>query len=148
MQRAYVGPYPFQGINYSDQEWFQNAYTRKTYVSDIFTGYRGVPHFVVTVTNGAPGSDNYWMLRASIDSEHLANYIATINTDASTDMFLVGPDGTLQTQSANHGKIGEPFNLDLSSSAATSPSSTSRDDDIARARRLHQARGHALVPCS
>ncbi|MBE3066293.1 MAG: hypothetical protein IMZ73_02525, partial [Chloroflexi bacterium] len=86
VQRAYVGPYPFQGINYSDQEWFQNAYARKTYISDIFTGYRGVPHFVVTVTNGAPGTDTYWMLRASIDSEHLSNYITTVNTDVSTDM--------------------------------------------------------------
>lgn len=114
VQRAYVGPYPFQGINYSDQEWFQNAYSRKTDVSDIFTGYRGVPHFVVTVTSGAPGTDRYWMLRASINSEHLSNYITTINTDDSTDMFLVGVDGTLRTQSRNHGKIGDVYSMDLS----------------------------------
>lgn len=114
VQRAYVGPYPFQGINYSDQEWFQNAYSRKTYISDIFSGYRGVPHFVVTVTSGAPGTYQYWMLRSSIDAEHLASYISTINTDSSTDMFLVGADGTLKTQSANHGKIGDAYNGDLS----------------------------------
>ncbi len=126
VQRAYVGPYPFQGINYSDQAWFQNAYSSKTYISDIFTGYRGVPHFVVTVTNGAPGSDRYWMLRASIDAEHLANYISTINTDASTDMFLVGLDGTLRTQSVNHGKIGDAFNLDL---AAAGRNVTIVDDE-------------------
>ena len=114
VQRAYMGPYLFQGINYSDQEWFQNAYSRKTYVSDIFTGYRGVPHFVVTVTSGAPGTDRYWMLRASIDSEHLSNYITTINTDDSIDMFLVGVDGTLRTQSRNHGKIGDVYSVDLS----------------------------------
>ncbi|MBK5225675.1 MAG: two-component sensor histidine kinase [Thermoleophilia bacterium] len=114
VQRAYVGPYLFQGINYSDQEWFQNAYSRKTYVSDIFTGYRGVPHFVVTVTSGAPGTDRYWMLRASIDSEHLSNYITTINTDDSIDMFLVGVDGTMRTQSRNHGKIGDVYSVDLS----------------------------------
>jgi two-component system NtrC family sensor kinase len=114
VQRAYVGPYPFQGINYSDQEWFQKAYPRETYVSDVFTGYRGVPHFVVTVTNGVPGADNYWMLRASIDSEHLANYITTINTDTATDMFLVGPDARLQTQSISHGKLGETYEPDLS----------------------------------
>ncbi|MHB9111562.1 MAG: sensor histidine kinase [Thermoleophilia bacterium] len=115
VQRAYVGPYLFQGINYSDQEWYQNAYARKTYVSDIFTGYRGVPHFVTTVTNGTLGTDQYWMLRASIDATHLANYIATINTDAATDMFLVAPDGTLRTQSVNHGDMTVPLNLDLSS---------------------------------
>jgi len=114
VQRAYVGPYPFQGINYSDQEWFQNAYSRKTYVSDIFTGYRGVPHFVETVTNGTPGSERYWMLRASIDSDSLTNYIATINTDTSTDMFLVGEDGVLVTNSVSHGKAGDTFQGDLS----------------------------------
>jgi len=113
IQRAYAGPYPFQGVDYSGQEWFQSAYARKKYVSDVFTGYRGAPHFVETVTNGAPGSDTYWMLRASIDSEHLANYISTINTDAATDMFLVGTDGYLRTHSSNHGDIGDPVDLTL-----------------------------------
>lgn len=113
VQRIYIGPYPFQGVNYADQEWFQKAYASKTYVSDIFTGYRGSPHFVMTVTNGAPGADTYWMLRASIDSEHLVHYISTINTDASTDMFLVGTDGTLRTQSTNHGKMGDQLETDV-----------------------------------
>lgn len=115
VQRAYVGPYPFQGINYSDQEWFQNAYARKTYISDFFTGHRGVSHFVVTVTNGAPGTDTYWMLRASIDSEHLSNYITTVNTDVSTDMFLVGLDGTLRTPSSSHGTMGDMYDPDIAS---------------------------------
>lgn len=114
VQRAYVGPYPFQGINYSDQAWFQNAVVRKTYVSDIFTGFRGLPHFVVTVTNGAPGTGDFWMLRASIDAQHLSSYISTINTDASTDMFLVGQDGALRTGSKNHGGSGEVYGGDLS----------------------------------
>lgn len=115
VQRAYVGPYPFQGINYSDQEWYQNAFSRKTYISDIFTGYRGVPHFVVTVTNGTLGTDQYWMLRASIDAAHLANFISAINTDASTDMFLVSLDGTLRSQSVNHANMTDTLNLDVSS---------------------------------
>lgn len=112
-QGAYVGPYPFQGKNYSDQEWFQDAFPRKTYVSDIFTGFRGVPHFVVAVTNGTPAAGTYWMLRASIDSEHLASYISTINADAETDVFLVGGDGILRTQSSGHGNIGDFFDIDL-----------------------------------
>ncbi|MBE0429150.1 MAG: two-component sensor histidine kinase [Thermoleophilia bacterium] len=109
VQKAYVGPFPFQGVDYSGQDWFQNAYSRKSNVSDIFTGYRGSPHFVVSVTNGVPGSDGYWMLRASIDAEHLKGFITTINTDAATDMFLVGQDGTLRTRSNNHGSVGDPY---------------------------------------
>lgn len=114
VQRAYVGPYSLQGIDYSDQEWYQSAYARKTHVSDLFTGYRGVPHFVETVTNGTLGTEDYWMLRATIDANHLENYLATINPDSSTDMFLVGLDGILRTQSTNHVNSAEALKLDIS----------------------------------
>jgi len=109
VQKSYAGPYPFLGRDYSQQEWFQVAYTRESYVSDIFTGYRGVPHFVITVSQGVPGTDSFWMLRASINAEHLGSYIDTINTDASTDMFLTTKDFTLRTNSANNGSVGQKY---------------------------------------
>ncbi|MHB8966898.1 MAG: sensor histidine kinase [Thermoleophilia bacterium] len=111
IQRAYAGPYPFLGQDYSSQGWFQAANTRSKYISDVFTGYRGAPHFVITVSRGVPGTQEFWILRASVNAEHLESYIDTINTNAATDMFLVTRDRLLRTMSSNNGAVGEKYEM-------------------------------------
>ena len=52
-QLAYVGPYREQvtGKNYQDQPWFSEVLVRGAHVSDVFSGYRKIPHFVVALTD-------------------------------------------------------------------------------------------------
>jgi hypothetical protein len=52
-QVAYAGPFNLEGKNYSDQPWFMECQQHNACVSEIFSGYRGVPHIVVAVKSCA-----------------------------------------------------------------------------------------------
>ena len=53
-QKAYVGPYRLQGKDYSNQDWFHEVIIRSAYVSDVFMGYRKLPHFAIAVKRESP----------------------------------------------------------------------------------------------
>ena len=50
-QIAYAGPFKLTQANYSKAEWFRQAMQRKHFISDVFLGLRGLPHFIVAVHN-------------------------------------------------------------------------------------------------
>ena len=64
---AYIGPYDLQSRNYREADWFREVLVQGQYVSDVFQGYRQVPHCVVAVRSA--GSDKVWVLRATINSD-------------------------------------------------------------------------------
>ncbi|MBD3219569.1 MAG: GHKL domain-containing protein [candidate division Zixibacteria bacterium] len=105
-QVAYVGPYRLEGRNYSDQDWFHEVSIKGVYVSDVFLGYRDSPHFVIAVVHEKANAD-YYILRATIDSEMLYRKILSQILRPTSDAFLVNKEGILQTPSADHGKVLE-----------------------------------------
>lgn len=108
IQSAYVGPYSLAGKDYSDSLWFHKALARRMYVSEVFTGFRNIPHFVVAASKKDPYSEQYWVLRASIDTETLDRFLALADTEALEDIFLVNDSGILQSISRYHGgPLGE-----------------------------------------
>lgn len=111
IQSAYVGPYRLAGKNYSDSLWFHKALTRRMYVSEVFTGFRNVPHFVVAASKKDPYSEQYWVLRASIDTETLDRFLALADTEALEDIFLINDSGKLQSGSRYHGGAMQDFQL-------------------------------------
>ncbi len=111
IQSAYVGPYGLVGKDYSDSLWFHKALTRRMYVSEVFTGFRNVPHFVVAASKKDPYSEQYWVLRASIDTETLDRFLALADTEALEDIFLINDSGVLQSGSRYHGHVMEDFQL-------------------------------------
>ena len=54
LQRNYVGPYSLKGIDYSNQEWYRKVVERGIYISDVFLGFRQVPHMVIAVRKDIP----------------------------------------------------------------------------------------------
>jgi two-component system NtrC family sensor kinase len=81
---AYAGPYDLRSRNYLDAEWFREVMERGAYVSDVFLGFRQVPHCIVAVKQESDREP--WILRATINSaqfdelvggpgEHLEAYI-------------------------------------------------------------------------
>jgi len=94
---AYVGPYRSQlaGKNYRDAAWFLETMRSGRYVSDVFTGYRGEPHFVVAVTD----QNRTWILRATINSALFNALLASIEVGPDGDAFIVNRKGELQTVS-------------------------------------------------
>ncbi len=104
IQQVYVGPYDLQGTDYSKEEWFREVIEKGVYISHVYTGYRHVPHFAIAVANHDPTTKKTWVLRATIDAVTLQNFVTTIKTNASDDLFLVDDTGYLQTSSEFYGK--------------------------------------------
>lgn len=109
IQVAYSGPYNLKGKNYQDIPWYNRALARKVFVSDVFTGYRNVPHFVIAVTKKEPAQTGYWVLRASIDTRTLEDFLASAWAEQIDELFLVNQENILQTSSWHWGRIGDKF---------------------------------------
>lgn len=104
MQRAYVGPYNLSGKNYSRQEWFLEVLDREVYISEVFLGFRDVPHFVIAVKRVCDDG-GLMILRATIDTAQFSNLVQSLNVRPSTDAFVVNVQGVLQTTSKYHGDV-------------------------------------------
>ena len=107
MQKAYFGPYKLKPHNYSDQTWYQQVLQRGVYISNVFKGFRQVPHFVIAVSRQHPGGEGFWVLRVTIDGKTLQRYVDTVSTPSVNDIFLVDADRVVQTQPQKYGQIGE-----------------------------------------
>jgi two-component system NtrC family sensor kinase len=99
---AYTGPYQRQltGKNYSGAAWFAEVMRSGRYVSDVFTGYRNEPHFVVAVTD----LNKTWILRATINSELFHSLLASAGVGPGGDAYIINRAGELQTPSLLGGK--------------------------------------------
>ncbi|HSB51666.1 MAG TPA: cache domain-containing protein, partial [Dissulfurispiraceae bacterium] len=111
IQRAYAGPYDLLGKDYSTHDWFQKVAVRGVYVSDVFLGYRRIPHVAVAVKQEAPGG--FWVVRATIDLETLSRLVHSITLKEGDDAFLLNEDGILQTPSRFYGKLLEKVDLEV-----------------------------------
>jgi len=109
-QRNYVGPYKLKNKDYSEQEWYAQVTDRGVYISDVFLGYRKVPHLVIAVKRDlADGS--FFILRAALDIAPFKNLLSNLELGGSGDAFIVNHDGILQTPSRDHGKILEKVSV-------------------------------------
>jgi two-component system NtrC family sensor kinase len=111
-QLSYVGPYELQGKSYADQRWFQEVAVRGTHVSDVFLGYRQFPHFVIAVQHLSP-TDDWWVLRATIDTERVNHLVGVFEPDLHCDTFIVNRSGVLQTPSRFYGQALETLPIPL-----------------------------------
>ncbi len=93
--RAYVGPYDLHDRNYVDAEWFREVMLKGSYVSDVFLGYRQVPHCVVAVKeqNGYEG----WVLRATINSAQFDDIVDRGDAGGTCDAYVLNSAGLYQT---------------------------------------------------
>jgi two-component system NtrC family sensor kinase len=111
VQIAYAGPYQLAGKEYTSSPWYAKTLARKVHLSEVFMGFRNVPHFVIAASKKEPTRQGLWVVRASIDAESLDRFLATVRTEALDDIFLVSDEGVLQTSSRFHGKAAAPFAL-------------------------------------
>jgi len=92
---AYVGPYDLLDRNYRGAGWFREVMAERSYVSDVFLGYRHVPHCVIAV-NRREG-EREWILRATIDSGSFNAIVRTGKIGKTGDAFIVNAAGEYQT---------------------------------------------------
>jgi two-component system, NtrC family, sensor kinase len=105
---AYVGPYYsiLKKVNYKDETWFHEVMATGVYVSDVFLGFRKIPHFIIAVM--VREKNRSWVLRATIDSDIIDNIVRAAWIGKKGDAFIVNRENVLQTTPRFGGKVMEP----------------------------------------
>jgi two-component system NtrC family sensor kinase len=113
VQVSYDGPYKLRGKNYADQDWYKETRVRGEYISDVFMGYRKLPHLVMAVERNLAGDCQGSVLRATIDTNRFNELINSMRLDPDSDAFLLNKSGVFQTSSKFYGKVLETFPMPL-----------------------------------
>jgi two-component system NtrC family sensor kinase len=100
---AYVGPFDLKGKDYSQAEWFQQVQQKSIYVSDVFLGYRNIPHFVIAVRRDE--GERSWYLRATIDTFYFNDLVESIRVGRTGEAYLVNDSGIFQTKRRSGGSL-------------------------------------------
>ena len=96
IQTAYAGPFKLGRAHYAEAEWFRKALAKDHFISDVFLGLRGLPHFIITVRDNWNGQE--WILRATIDFVAFSNLVSGIRVGETGFAFIVNRDGEFQTK--------------------------------------------------
>jgi signal transduction histidine kinase len=110
IQISYAGPFKLEGKNYSEQAWFIECQKYNFYVSEIFRGYRDLPHIIIAVKSFRPDGTHF-ILRATLETERLIQTLASHETGEHADIILVSRAGIIQTPSKYYGDIFEKMVL-------------------------------------
>lgn len=104
-QIAYLGPHDLLGRDYSDQQWFANAMRQGDYISDVFLGFRDVPHLIVARRVSDELSGKTFILRATLDTAQFNSILSNLDLPGGGDAFIVDHKGIIQTPSKIHGQL-------------------------------------------
>jgi two-component system NtrC family sensor kinase len=96
LQIAYAGPFNLTMADYSSAEWFKLARDREHFISDVFAGLRGTPHFIVTASNHT--GDERYIVRATIDFEAFNELVSNLRIGTSGFAFIFNLEGRFQTE--------------------------------------------------
>lgn len=110
-QEAYAGPYNLVGKDYKGQAWFETTLSQGASVSEVFLGYRNVPHISIAARHESPNGAAF-VIRATIEHQ-LPQIFSQLETTHKGDIFLVNAKGILQTPSRYFGKVLDPIEVAL-----------------------------------
>ena len=99
---AYAGPYDLRDKNYAQAEWFRSVMSAGNYVSDVFMGFRQIPHFVIAVKRQE--GDLSWVLRATINSDKFEAIVRAEQLGTTGNAYLLNADGVYQIP-PRHGRV-------------------------------------------
>jgi len=94
-QVAYAGPFGLANALYSQADWFKKAINSEFFISDVFLGLRGIPHFIIAVKQNRQGDD--WILRATIDFKSFNSLVENIRIGETGSAFILNKAGEFQT---------------------------------------------------
>ena len=96
LQVAYAGPYQLLKARYADADWFKKAMIRQYFISDVFLGLRGMPHFIVAVRLDHQGRQ--WILRATINFLAFNNLVENLRIGETGFAFILNKAEAYQTK--------------------------------------------------
>ena len=91
----YSGSFALAGKSYTQEPWFQKTMLRGFYISDIFLGYRNIPHFVVAVRRTE--QHRTWVLRATIDTVFFDSMVSGVRMGKTGEAYILNYEGVAQT---------------------------------------------------
>ncbi|WP_035241683.1 sensor histidine kinase [Desulfobacter vibrioformis] len=91
----YSGSFALAGKRYTQEPWFQKTMLRGFYISDIFLGYRNIPHFVVAVRRTE--NNKTWVLRATIDTVFFDSMVSGVRMGKTGEAYILNHEGVAQT---------------------------------------------------
>jgi two-component system, NtrC family, sensor kinase len=100
---AYQGPFKLSGRIYRDADWFSAVMTKGYYVSDIFLGFRRVPHFVIAMARKQ--GPTTWVIRATIDTYMFNDLVKRVRIGRTGEAYLLNKQGVFQTERRSGGNI-------------------------------------------
>jgi two-component system NtrC family sensor kinase len=101
--RAYVGPYDIKKVNYYHEAWFDEVMSKGVYISNVYTGYRKLPHFIIAIRRQE--NQQTWILRATIDPEVFGEIVRSAQVGKTGDAYIVNAEGDYQTLPRFDGEI-------------------------------------------
>jgi two-component system NtrC family sensor kinase len=104
--RAYVGPYDLMSRNYKGQFWFAPTMEKGVFISDVYLGYRGVPHFIIAVREQE--GERTWILRATVDADFFEQFISSSAEDLKAEAYMINREGLFQTRPRTAGDAMQP----------------------------------------
>ena len=105
MHVAYQGPFELKWKNYRDEPWFKAVMEEGVYISDIFLGYRKIPHFVIALAN--QDGPSRWVIRATIDTQMFNELAGRVRIGKTGEAFLLSAQGNFQTERRSGGRLME-----------------------------------------
>ena len=110
IQRTCVGPHTLEGVNYSDQPWFQEVLKYSVYVSEVMPGFQNEPQLHLAVKRSLPDG-SFFVLRAAIETRDLNELVAGFDVGKKGDAFIINRKGVLQTPSRYFGEVLKKIDL-------------------------------------
>jgi two-component system NtrC family sensor kinase len=95
IQVAYAGPFNLEMVDYSSAGWFDQATASESFISDVFAGLRGSPHFIITTQRTFEGE--LFLLKATIDFESFNALVENIRIGDTGFAFIINQQGAFQT---------------------------------------------------
>jgi two-component system, NtrC family, sensor kinase len=103
---AYHGPHQLTGKIYKNEPWFIEVMHKGVHISDIFSGFRAYPHFIVAVARKE--NQRTWVLRATIDTYIFDNMVKRVRIGKTGEGYLINAAGYFQTEPRSGGRLLEP----------------------------------------
>ena len=99
----YQGPYRLEGKDYAKAPWFNEVMKEGHYISDVFLGYRRIPHFVIALKREQGGVP--WIIRATIDTHIFNDLVKKVRIGKTGEAYLLNAEGVFQTERRSGGNL-------------------------------------------
>ncbi|MBW1707558.1 MAG: two-component sensor histidine kinase, partial [Deltaproteobacteria bacterium] len=87
------------------EEWFKEVMKKGSYISDIFLGFRRIPHFIIALKREEAGKT--WVLRSTIDTYLFNDLVKKVRIGKTGEAYILNADGIFQTERRSGGNLME-----------------------------------------